>query len=293
MIKKAEGFIGQRSCVLPRELLQQYASHPLCEGLFITDIGYYPNAAFHTRDRKNGSAQHILIYCVKGEGWYELFGQKYEVKPNQVFLLPANIAHSYGTNSNNPWTIYWVHFAGTRASVYLNFLQTPDSYSPLTVSPQEERIQLFDDILANVERYTKLENIIYANSSLARFLVTFNTTIYNPNPSNGTEDDAINRTISFMKSNLAKSLTLKELAEIAGLSVSHYSAVFRKKVDNSPIGFFTFLKIQEACRLLENTQLRSKEIAYQTGYADPYHFSRVFTNIMGVSPREFRKLRKI
>lgn len=292
MIKKKDGFVGQRSCVLPRDLLQQHATHPLCEGLFITDIGYYPNAAFHSRDRRKGSAQYILIYCVKGEGWYGLNEGQYSVKPNQVFLLPPNESHDYGTDEENPWTIYWVHFSGTKAVDYAHFLQSSGNF-PFTVTPQEERIQLFDDIFLHIEMYTNLDNVIYANSSLARFLSTFNTTVYNPNPFQGTDDDAINRTITFMKEHLNQSLSLQELAEVAELSVSHYSAIFRKKVHSSPVNFFTFLKIQEACRLLENTQLRSKEVAYQVGYSDPYHFSRVFTNAMGISPRDFRKLRKV
>ena len=103
-------------------------------------------------------------------------------------------------------------------------------------------------------------------------------------PADQVGEDPIGRTITFMKENLSQSLKLEDLATIAGMSASHYLAVFREKVQSPPINFFTFLKIQEACRLLENTQLRIKEVAYQLGYADPYHFSRVFANVMGVSP---------
>ena len=293
MHKKKEGFAGQRSCVLPGELTKQIARHPLCENLYITDIGYYPKATLHARERRKGSPQHILIYCVKGAGWYQLNDRKYAVKPNQVFILPANIAHRYGTDATNPWTIYWLHFTGSRAHCFLEFLQQNTDSSPITVSPQPERFQLFDDILSHVEMSYNMDNIVYANTSLARFLATFNNAVYNPNPVNLIGEDPISRTITFMKENLIRSLTLEELAGIAGMSASHYSAVFRTKVQSSPISFFTFLKIQEACRLLENTQHRIKEVAYQIGYNDPYHFSRVFANVMGVSPRDFRKLRKV
>ena len=293
MLKKKEGFVGQRSCVLPGELTKQIAVHPLCENLYITDIGYYPKATFHDRERRKGSPQHILIYCIKGEGWYYLNDRKHTVKPNQVFILPADAAHRYGTDGQNPWTIYWLHFTGSRAHHFLQFLQQDADLSPITVSPQPERFQLFDDILSHVEMSFNMDNIVYANSSLARFLSTFKNAVYNPNPVNPTDGDPISRTITFMRENLSRTLSLEELAEIAGMSASHYSAVFRTKVQSAPISFFTFLKIQEACRLLENTRLRIKEVAYQIGYSDPYHFSRVFANVMGVSPRDFRRLRKV
>lgn len=293
MIKKKEGFVGQRSCVLPHELTQQNATHPLCESLYITDIGYYPNAAFHTRDRRKGSPQHILIYCVKGEGWYQVADQTYSVKPNQVFILPAHVAHRYGTDASNPWTIYWLHFMGSRANHFLQYLQPEADLSPITVSPQPERFHLFDDMLAHVEMYLNLDNMVYANSGLARLLTTFKNAVYTPPQITQTREDPISRTIAFMRESISQTLTLEELARVAGMSASHYSTVFRAKVQSAPINFFTFLKIQEACRLLENTQLRIKEVAYQIGYSDPYYFSRVFTNVMSVSPREFRKLRKL
>jgi AraC-like DNA-binding protein len=293
MRKKTEGFAGQRSCVLPGELIKQIATHSLCENLYITDIGYYPHAALHDRERRKGSPQHILIYCVKGTGWYFLDDHKHSVKPNQAFILPADVSHRYGTDDANPWTIYWLHFTGSRAQHFVDFIRQQTDASPITVSPQSERFDLFEDILSHVEMSYNMDSIVYANSSLARFLATFNNAVYNPNPANPAEDDPISRTITFMKGNLSQSLSLETLAGVAGMSASHYSAVFREKVQSAPINFFTFLKIQEACRLLENTQLRIKEGAYEIGYADPYHFSRVFANVMDVSPREFRKLRKL
>lgn len=291
MPKKKEGFAGQRSYVLPAELKKQIVCHPLCESLYITDIGYYPRAAFHNRERRKGCPQHILIYCIQGEGWYCINEQKFRVKPNQAFILPADVAHRYGTDAQNPWTIYWLHFTGSRSRHFLAFLQQDTNPAPVTVSPHDERFQLFEDILSHVEMSFNMDNVVYANSSLARFLATFNNAVYNPNPVVQPTPDPISRTITFMKENLSRSLDLGELAQVAGMSPSHYSAVFRTKVQSAPINFFTFLKIQEACRQLENTQLRIKEVAYLIGYSDPYHFSRVFTNFMGTSPREFRKLR--
>jgi AraC-like DNA-binding protein len=92
-----------------------------------------------------------------------------------------------------------------------------------------------------------------------------------------------------MKQHLGQSLTLDELAGVANMSASHYSALFRQKVQSAPINFFTYLKMQKACQLLKYSHLRIKEVAYQVGYSDPYHFSRVFTGVMGIPPRDFRR----
>ncbi|UFH55875.1 helix-turn-helix domain-containing protein [Spirosoma sp. KNUC1025] len=159
-------------------------------------------------------------------------------------------------------------------------------------APRDERFQLFEDIIAHVEMSYNEENMVYANHGFAHFLTTFNNSVYRPADRSSAEQDPVSRTITYMRQKLDKTLTLEELAEVAGMSTSHYSAVFRKKVQSAPISFFTFLKIQQACRLLQNTSLRIKEVAYQIGYDDPYYFSRVFTGVMGTSPRNFRMSNK-
>jgi hypothetical protein len=65
--KELEGFVGQRAIVLLRTILAKYCSpNPLIAGAY-TDIGYYPKAKFHYREREHGSDQHILIYCCEGK----------------------------------------------------------------------------------------------------------------------------------------------------------------------------------------------------------------------------------
>lgn len=290
-MRKKEGFEGQRSYILPEPLLREVEKHPLCQGLLITDIGYYPKARFHTRERRKGSRQNVLIYCIQGEGWYQVQDQKYSVKPNQLFILPAHLSHKYGTSNQNPWTIYWLHFTGGQAGCFLEFLYKNDNYSPLTVVPNEERFRLFEDIYSHLIMSFNLDNIIYANNCLYHFLVSFRESVYK-HAITEEQGDVVQQSIEFMKGHLDQKFTLQQLAEQVGLSASHYSAIFRQKTQNSPVNFFMFLKIQWSCQLLENTNLRVKEIAHQIGFDDQYHFSRVFSQFIGLSPQQFRTTEK-
>ena len=108
-----DGFQGQRSYRLPVPLLQEAATHPLCQGLFLTDIGFYPVAKAHKRSRRTGSTQYILLYCVQGSGWYQLnSAAKCTLRANQWVVLPADVPHKYAADDAVPWTIYWLHFTG-------------------------------------------------------------------------------------------------------------------------------------------------------------------------------------
>ena len=55
---------------------------------------------------------------LEGEGWFELDKHRYAVTANQFFILPKHQAHAYGSNERNPWTIYWIHFNGTKAAFF-------------------------------------------------------------------------------------------------------------------------------------------------------------------------------
>lgn len=86
-----EGFKGERAIVLPAFLIEELKQDPLGSELYITDIGYYPHACFHYRKRNTEEAtEFILIYCMEGEGWFELDKHRYVVTANQFFILPKH-----------------------------------------------------------------------------------------------------------------------------------------------------------------------------------------------------------
>lgn len=284
--KIKEGFEGQRSCILPQPKRKLCASHAFCRKLYITDMGYYPHAEFHNRKRLHGSNQHIIIYCVKGEGWFIMNHQRYAVKPNQYFILPKGVMHEYGADIKNPWSIYWAHFTGETADYFVKYLQPKEHTGPSITAPSPARIMIFEEILHHLELMNNTDNIIYANSSFYAFLASFKRIQFK---AVNKDENPIQEVIDLMKNNLDKNFTLEELAQHVHMSPSHLSALFREKTKYSPISLFTSLKIQRAGRLLVDSKQNIKSIAHSLGYTDQYHFSRVFKNIMGMSPKHFKE----
>jgi AraC family transcriptional regulator, arabinose operon regulatory protein len=283
--KKKEGFEGQRTIILPQAKLKFCSQHIFCKNLYITDIGFYPHAAFHNRERKNDCPQHILIHCVKGRGWYSINNEIHSVKTNDYFIIPANTAHKYGADINDPWSIYWVHFTGEFAKYYFSLLTKTKKNGPINAIVNTSRQFLFYDIIQHLELMNNTDNIIYSNSCLYAFLSSFQTSEMKISVN---ENDIIQQCITFMKASLHKNLRLDDFSSQLNLSSSHLSAIFRKRMKYSPIHLFTSFKVQKACQMLMDSSQNVKTIAYSLGYDDPYHFSRVFKNIMGVSPKKFK-----
>lgn len=289
---KRDGFEGQRAVVLPKSIVNKFCLHnPLINKAFITDIGYYPKAKFHFRERPHGAEQNILIYCVEGKGQITLDEKKYAIIPGDFFVIPNGKAHHYETDILNPWTIYWCHFKGEQADEIINQILIKYSSLKSSIPFTDARINLFNELYLNLEKGYSFENISYVNLIFPQFLSSFLfPEKFNLNLENK-ELDVIDKSIQFMQDNMFKPLTLKIIAQNVNSSPSHYSAVFKKKTGFPPIEYLNHLKIQKACQYLQFTELRIKEIAFRIGIEDQYYFSRLFVKTMGFSPSEYRAQR--
>jgi AraC family transcriptional regulator len=79
------------------------------------------------------------------------------------------------------------------------------------------------------------------------------------------------------------------LARHAHVSPQHLCRVFRRAIGRGPMECVRLLRIEQAATLLERSQDPIRAIADRCGFASPYHFSRVFRDIYGTSPRSHRQ----
>ncbi|WP_158942869.1 helix-turn-helix transcriptional regulator [Granulicella sp. S190] len=96
------------------------------------------------------------------------------------------------------------------------------------------------------------------------------------------------RVNDFVSSNLTSAITLKDLAECVGLSVSHFCSLFRKSTGRTPHYFVLESRITHAKSLLGGSNRSLLDVALSSGFRTHQHFSRIFRRIVGVSPREYR-----
>lgn len=287
-VRKKDGFEDQKSIIVPRNVLTKQCIHnEIINNLYITNIGYYPKALNHYRKRINGAEQHILIYCFEGKGNITVENTNYRIEAGNFIVIPKKTVHIYQADPVLPWTIYWFHFSGSGADLLVTQMQNPKAYGGFS----EERNNLFNTIYSRLERGFSRENIIFANLCFHQYIGEFIYADKHLANDKSTVPDKVEETIDFMRNNIEKMLSLKELALSACLSPSHLSAIFKKKTGTSPIDYFNQLKIQKTTQYLLFTNLRINEIAQKIGINDPYYFSRLFSSVMGISPKQYRENR--
>lgn len=289
-IKKKEGFKGQKAVIIP-ECIQshQCAENAVIGNLYVTDIGYYPKARYHYRERPQGADQHILIFCYDGGGSVKIKATEYNLAAGDFIFIPAKTAHTYQASEKNPWTIYWVHFKGRSAKFLLSQFEKQLNGSKGFVRSSDTILQLFNEIYDQLSKGYSTDNLLYTHMCLWHLLGKFVYNNKNHHAGQFKKMDQIDQAIEFLSTKVETVLTLEEIAREVNLSPTHFSATFKKKTGFSPIEYFNHLKVQKACQYLLFTNLRIKEIAQEVGVEDPYYFSRLFTKVMGISPNEYRE----
>lgn len=292
MIRISDGFSGERSISLPEIINKTCEDDGLLSCLYITDIGFYPHAMYHYRKRQQGVGQYILIYCVKGCGWYVVRGKRHEIKENQYFIIPEGEPHEYASNNQDPWTIYWVHFTGHNAHFFCDDSCAPADIQPGTTSRISDRNTIFEEIFLTLSDNYSVDNLRYAASLLYGFLASFrylnHFRKYNSQQARINTLDVVNMAVRYMNENIEKRLSLDDLCRYIGYSPSQLSLLFRNQTGHSPHSYFNILKIQRACKLLETTDLKINQICAKVGIDDSYYFSRLFTKTIGISPKKYR-----
>lgn len=83
-------------------------------------------------------------------------------------------------------------------------------------------------------------------------------------------------------------LSLDTVCSKLGVSNSYFSSVFKKEVGQSFISYLTDYRMEQALRLILETNEKSYEIAEHVGYVDANYFGYVFKRKFGMSPSKYR-----
>lgn len=295
--KKRDGFAGELLISIPQNVLAGaiQKGQILPHQLYVSHIGYFPKALYHYCQRPQGCVDNILFYCVQGKGYYTLDGHTFTLNPNQYVIVPATDKPLvYWSDTEDPWSIYWVHFTSDALQAFNRAYHIVPEQGPQYIPHNEKGIRIWEEMYENLIRGYSPENLMNTNLCLYHLIATFVFSQQQNQNSSSPEKAIIRETIDYMKNNLDKTIRIEDFADLNKYSVSHFSKLFRLTTGMSPIEYFIHLKMQKACQLLYTEDSRVKQIAALLGYDDPYYFSRLFKKYMNTSPETYRKsVRKI
>lgn len=99
----------------------------------------------------------------------------------------------------------------------------------------------------------------------------------------------LRRAVDFIEENFARNVRLEELADLTGLSQSHFSHAFKASTGVAPHQWHMNARVERAKQMLVESEGPLTSIAAETGFADQAHFTRVFRKTVGTTPALWKK----
>ena len=246
---------------------------------------------------------HELVLFLAGEGTLEFEGKRIDFAAHQLLFVPPFQPHTF--TSSDRCDHVAVHF--DMAPGFPVFSRDPSRRSPyemrlshglaiatrITLSPADGIEEQLLAIVHATHNNSPLAELEMKTSLLRVLLALLKTAPLDDSPVSMQGDARnrmrIERAAKFIAENFARPLTAEKLAEVSGLSHSHFARLFRAWSGYSPMEYLRHIRVARARQLLADVDLSIKEIAARSGFEDSYHFSKVFRQLDGLPPSAYRE----
>ncbi len=262
----------------------------------ILSVSSYPNIAFYPAGATFGPRQlrdYEFVWMLEGDAryLYKRDGREHEVALPQgnLLLCQPGCTDQFLWDTSRPTRHGFFHFSIQESqSLWLS----PDEW------PQTLRItegDLLDTLFRHMVSWSPGGLSAQRDALALAFLTTFISKENQARPiAQSHWPDPVRRALEWMllqiKEEPSLKLNLKILARAACVSPEYLCRIFRKTLGCSPLEAVRLLRVDQAALLLMRSNYSVTQIAHLTGFESPFHFSRVFKSVHGLTPREFQRL---
>jgi AraC-like DNA-binding protein len=232
---------------------------------------------------------YSLEYVARGEGQLKLGRRRHELRPGSIFAYGPGVPQHIRATPQKPLVKYFVDFAGTRSAAWIR----QAGLAPGRVSqvyPPNEIQPLFDELIRNGQRGTR-----HAPELCRQLLECLGVKLIEARaPLKGTDSLAFatyQHCRQFVQEHSLRLRTLAQIARECHMDTAYLCRLFRRFDQQSPYQYLTRLKMNAAAGQLQQPGALVKNVAADLGFANPFHFSRVFKSVFAIAPEAFRRLR--
>jgi signal transduction histidine kinase/DNA-binding response OmpR family regulator len=99
----------------------------------------------------------------------------------------------------------------------------------------------------------------------------------------------VRKAMAFIHENYARSISRRDIAQHVSIAEDHLTFCFRQELRTTPIEYLQRYRINQAIRLIKDSDRAITEIALDVGFSDSGYFSRIFRRVTGMSPEAYRR----
>jgi len=242
------------------------------------EVIYHPEGALGPRTQK----QYQLVLIIRGEATIKVNGHAHHLPSGHVALLRPKGKEYFHFSRHGETQHSWCSIDPPLVAPALRRqLRT----APFKLPISETMSQLITLGLRTGER--KEDEPLLSQLALAALCAFIREA--RAVESGPALPEALLRARNLMELGYGEELTVGDVARRSGLSPNHLIKLFRLHLHETPAQYLWRLRVEHGVRLLRETGLSVAEIAYRTGFQNPFHFSRMVKLRHRVSPRGLRQ----
>jgi len=167
------------------------------------------------------------------------------------------------------------------------FLLKPTNTQEIILSVQEA-IKELKKSKSNEELFKNLQRKVKGNYNLSDCVVIPEEDPLNPNVKNS--EYLVVKALAFMKANVIKGLSLKDVSDYLYISTWYLSKLIKKETGSTFIDVLNEIRIDEAKKILLKPQYKIYEVSAMIGFTDVTYFNKLFKSLTGLKPMEYRNM---
>ena len=271
-----------------------YVSSAFPDALSVKGIFTALYRDFSARKHVTGEAHDFpeIIYIIKGKHPLYLDSKPYELREGEMMIYAPGAYHeSRGRSDASAYIISFELSAGSLAEIYNRAITLTPSQRRTFISIMDASLSCFTKRAADSAvrgMVAKDGTSEYELSRIRKQLEFFLIDIQEKSMKKQPSDTDFDRVTRFLSEHLSENLSLSDIADGTGMSVSKLKMLARAKCGGGIINYFIEMKIEEAKRKIRAGELNFTEIADSLGFSSLHYFSRLFKRVTGMTPSEYK-----
>ena len=249
------------------------------------EVAAAPSYAWDGR-RRGQTPFSVLQHTIAGAGQLQYERRHYTLSAGETMLIVVPHNHRYWVQKDERWEFFWIAMSGHEALRLHRAIQ--QVIGPVFRLRSETVARLARCSLDLLEGRAETPGEASAQAYSAT-MALYDDLLGRQAPEGESARHAhIGRVAAHIRNALDQPLEVAKLAELAGVSRSHFTRLFCEQEGVPPAEFVIQERMRRAARLLVNATLSVKEIAVACGFDDPNYFAKAFRRTYGTSPSQFR-----
>ncbi|OXU15135.1 AraC family transcriptional regulator [Sedimentisphaera salicampi] len=263
-----------------------FDTRPDTEEKLAVVFGGYEQCAPDFEIQRRTYPYYVLELPIRGECFFEIDSQNYNLKKGTIGAFAPGTPHHYRCNQDYPMEHIFIAFTGTYAS---ELFETAGFGKGKVVKVTNfSRI----DFLTEVILEKGLEEMELSPRLCSLYLEAFileQALSFSPSEKKQTLAlEKYRKCKKYIDSSFSEILSPVDVAVACSVNIRYMSRLFRRYSNTTPQQYIMRLKLNKAASILLKSNLTVREVGYEVGFEDPYHFSRNFKKFYGISPLHFR-----